>query len=807
MRIWDTPLHPGLKLTLAADARLTETSYLDDQVWELSAGGGEPPALAIQTTYGLRARAMRILPRFTENEQSVMDASEFSSPVKLRRFYPNYLLLNYAPFPEIDVQLEFWVPTSQSLGGRLLITNQSKFPRQLRFDLAALLTPIEGERMAPAVLNSATVLAGSSGGLFPVVFMTGGAQARHSPFPSLSMDLALLPGESGTLKWFQAALGGTEASFTLAQSLASHNWEAETARIELLNSSQLEIYSGRADWDFALALAQRNATALLQSRSPHLPHISFVQSRQPDQGYSMRGDGLDHPPLHSGYTPLDLLYMAQFLLPGSAPLLQNLIRNFIHIQAENGFIDLKPGVAGQRSGILATPLLAGIAWQAYQNTQDRNFLEEIFPGLVKFVDYWFSAENDRDQDGIPEFSHPSQIGFEDHPIFSYWHSWSQGVDISKVESPALCAMLYAECSALIQIANSIGNQEALSPLEKYSSALRSALAFAWNPDAATYQYWDRDTHQSPSVEKLGQRNGPGIISLHHHFEQPARLLLRIHADSDEIPKPNVTIHGVNTTGQHRIERLTEDQFRWHLGLGTHTGDRVYQSIEELDIQGVSDQDYITLYRVGFCCPDQTVILPLWAGMSAEDEAQEIIEYVIKNPDLYWHAHGIPLCPQRPPGADSQACLTVNMLWNSLTGLGLLNYNNQDLAVELTNRLMDVIIRNLEISGGFRNAYHADSGQGFGERDMLHGFPPLGLFLRAAGIQIVSEKKVIIMEKHPFPWPLTVKYRRLTVLRQKDKTVVIFPDGQTSTVEGSSSRVVSLEAISQAPQDDTSKSGG
>lgn len=794
MRDWEIPLQPRLKLTLAADARLTQTSYTDDQVWELSAGGGEPPALAVQTTYGLRARAMRILPRFTENEKSVTEASEYSSPAKLRRFFPNYLMLSCVPFPEIDVELEFWVPSSQSLGGRILLTNQSKFPRQVRFDLAALLTPIEGERMAPVVLDSVTVLAGSSGGLFPVIFMTGGAQARQSPFPSLSMDLALAPGETRTINWFQAALVRIEESFTVAQSMASRNWEAEIARIELMNSSQLEIYSGRADWDFALALAQRNAATLLLSGSQLLPHTSFVLSRLPDQGYSLRGDGLDHPPHHNGYTPLDLLNISQYLLPGSAVLLQNLLRNFLQVQTEQGFIDFKPGLAGQRSGILATPLLATIAWQAYLHSQDLTFLEEIYSSLIKFIELWFSSENDRDQDGVPEFSHPSQIGFEDHPIFSYWHSWSQGVEINKVESPALCAILYAECQAIIQIAQRIGKSDELPQIEKNLGLLKNALSRSWDDDTATYRYWDRDTHQSPPVEKLGQRSGPGIISLNHRFDQPARVLLRVHANPEELPKPSVTIHGENTAGQHRIERISEDQFRWHLGLGAHTGNRIYQAIEEIDIQGVAPQHFITLYRLGFCCPDQTVLMPLWANMSPDNEAQQIIEYTINNPDLYWRPFGIPLCPQVAPGSDSDACLSVHMLWNSLIGLGLLNYGNQDLAVELINRLMKIIISSLETSGSFQKTYHADTGQGSGEREVLAGFPPLGLFLRAAGVQILSENKVIIMGKHPFPWPLTVKYRRLTVLRQNDKTVVIFPDGQTTTVESPSSKVLTLEAI-------------
>ncbi len=53
MREWN--LHAGdpLALTLVSDARLGPTDYFDDQIWELKIGSGDPPALSLDTTYGL----------------------------------------------------------------------------------------------------------------------------------------------------------------------------------------------------------------------------------------------------------------------------------------------------------------------------------------------------------------------------------------------------------------------------------------------------------------------------------------------------------------------------------------------------------------------------------------------------------------------------------------------------------------------------------------------------------------------------------------------------------------------------------
>jgi hypothetical protein len=52
------------------------------------------------------------------------------------------------------------------------------------------------------------------------------------------------------------------------------------------------------------------------------------------------------------------------------------VRNYLAVQAEDGSIDWKPGLGGQRSRLLAPPLLASLVWRIYQNTEDSAFLEE-----------------------------------------------------------------------------------------------------------------------------------------------------------------------------------------------------------------------------------------------------------------------------------------------------------------------------------------------------------------------------------------------------------------------------------------------
>ena len=120
-------------------------------------------------------------------------------------------------------------------------------------------------------------------------------------------------------------------------------------------------------------------------------------------------------------------------------LFRSLVRNFLLTQTEDGFIDGKPGMAGQRGRYLAAPLLSYLAWRSFQHTQNTAFLAEIFPQLLKFCQVWLNLEHDRDKDGFPEWDHALQSGFDENPLFDRWHPWGQGADTSTVESPSLLA--------------------------------------------------------------------------------------------------------------------------------------------------------------------------------------------------------------------------------------------------------------------------------------------------------------------------------------------------------------------------------
>jgi len=60
------------------------------------------------------------------------------------------------------------------------------------------------------------------------------------------------------------------------------------------------------------------------------------------------------------------------------------------------------------------------------------------------------------------------------------------------------------------------------------------------------------------------------------------------------------------------------------------------------------------------------------------------------------------------------------------------------------------------------------------------------------VEIQSPTRVILRGENLFPWPVTVKYKGLTVTRSMGQTEVIFPNGQPVSLTDPSNALVSCD---------------
>lgn len=795
MRTWSLGEGDPLFLTLAADARLTAPNYVDDHIWELEWAGGEPPALAMHTTYGLRARSMRIFPRFTEAGRTVSAAADFAVPVRLRSFYPNFLELTFSPLAGLELTYEVRVPQSNVIAGRVSVSNRTSASRALRLEMCAALIPLDGHAMTHTQMQMVNVLVGQTGGLVPLLFLTGGPLPGAGPFPSLMVDLDLGPGASRQLTWVLASTDSHQASFDTARLIAARPWEAERARLELVNTAgTLDIYTSDPDWDAALAFSQAAAYSLFFPPNDNLPFSSFVRARGPDHGYSRAGDGSDYPALWAGSSPLDAYYLAS-VLPAAPSLAQGVLRNFLSTQTDDGSVDNQPGLGGQRARLHAMPLLASLAWNLFCATGDEPFLAEVFPKLMQYFWAWFSPHNDRDRDGLPEWASPFQTGYEDNPLFSLWHPWAQGAEVGSMRHPALLSMLYREAQVLIKMAARLGRQEETRLVEKQAAILKGALQASWEPRAALYRYCDRETGVSAPGKILARQRGPGTIKLKQTFEPPVRLLIEVQTKAPAVKRPHVVLGEYVTKGESEV--LPPPSFQWKAGGMVATSQQVHSKIGRIEIKGVDARDKVIIRTLDYTSEDHTLLTPLWAGLPDWQQAQAMIGRAVLDAARFDRPFGLPACPLLPTPASSRqgdadsVNLVVSLPWNYLVCEGLLTYGFRDEAARLFARLMNSVIQNLKRNRAFYQYYHAETGAGLGERNALGGLASSGLFLRILGVQVLSPSRVRLEGKNPFPWAVAIRYRGLQILRGLEDTTITFPNGKIVTVKETDAVIVSL----------------
>ena len=820
MRNWSLSQGDPLYLTLAADSRFTTPDYGNDHIWELELGTGEPRVLAVHTTYGLRARSMRIFPRFTEAKHSISDPGKFHTAPRVRRYYPNFLMVDFVPLENLSVSAEYWIPESHALAGRLTLINESTKTRLILLEVCGILAALDGRGLTPTQQQMVNVLAGQTSGLTPVIFMTGGA--RHGPGPneSLLLEVELGPGARRTLGFAEAALTEIPASFELARHAAARSWEAERSRIEMQNESDvMDIHTGDPNWDAALEFSQKAALGLFFRGNQHLPQPSFVLTRQPDHGFSHRLDGSDYPPVWNGQPIYESVYLAD-ILRGRLQTTKGLVLNFLSSQSETGEVDYKPGLAGQRGKLQAAPLLASLAWSYFEATGDLPFLQETYSKLMEFLRSWFEPAHDRDRNGVPEWDHPLQTGFEDNPLFDVWQPWSQGLDISTVQSPSLMSMLHREARSLIKILQQLNQPEGerpikpsesnlvepeivrtdtlkkdLSWLETQVKRLETQVEESWDDQLGLYTYRDRETGLVQRSRLIAERIGNGDLRQAIPFDQPARLMIIVQTESASTTRPIVELSENGTQGL--TETIDSHRFQLRSGGLIATSTKIYRQLDRFKVEGLGEADRIFIRTANTQGEDLTLAMPLWAQIPGTARAARIIHETIMDEKRFASPYGLaalsrsadkttttsPAVPGARAGAEAEGiAMSVHLPWNAMIAEGVLGYGGRREAADLTTRLMKAVILNLKSSHSFYQNYHAERGAGIGERNTVHGLAPVGLFLDVLGVRNISSRSVHLDGRNPFPWPVTINYKGVTVLCGLDRTVITFPNGKNIIVE-------------------------
>ncbi len=784
MREWHITYSDPMAPRIAADARTGRTTYTDDQAWQLRLGRPDEPAISLETRYGGRVGMARFVPMWMVGRRQIYETQGYHSPPVLVAFAPDYLRVRAELTLAIKVSYEFWTMESQAVGGRVTCRNTGDQPQTLRLDLNAQVAR-EGQTLQMFFLtlenNQVALQLGRLDSIQPVLVLEGADQTATSA--RLSRGLTLDPGAEVVIRWVAGGLPDRDASLTLAYKwLARDDWDTYLARIDQWAAAAPQVETGHADWDLALAWSQQVVLRSMLGATGSLPHPSFVTGRKTGLGYAVMGT-------HSGgfnaawggQTVPDALHIAGALALAAPDLAKGVVQNFLAVQRDDGWIDAKPGLDGQRANVLAPPLLVTLVYTVFHYTRDQDFLAACLDGLLAFFERWFKGDVDHDRDGVPEWSHAGQGAFADSPTLAQARRWAQGIEISTIEAPDLLAYLVREARTLLRICQILERDDVAREVRSRADALIAALGEFWDEDRGVFHYRDRDSHACPSGDVVFTGKGDEALNERTTLAQPSRLILRVVGGLSRKPALSCTIEGIGADGKPTNETIPAGAFNWYRGMGSATTGTVWGTITHLGFGGLSRVFKVEVNTVNLSLHDQSLLVPLWSGALDDERAARVIA-MLTDPDQYWREYGISGCPASSPVYDAShqnGCGGLWPAWNARLAWALIDRGRTREAADLFTRLMRAQARSLGTEQAFRALYNPDTGEGMGDSDAFEGAVSWDWFARLFGAYVLDRGSVALTGPFCFAGEaMTWTQHGVTLERRDDGTRITFPSGHT-----------------------------
>jgi len=773
---------------LAADARFSRTDYSDDQVWTLNLGSRGQPALALQTQYGGRAGLASLAPMWLIDGTLVYEHQSYAKPPLMTHFAPSYLRIEAAITPELALVAQYWAMESRAAGGEYRLTNHSNQAIQLQLDVFGHVV-IKGRQRKLNVLtfrdDTLALHLGQIGDINPVLTLAGAAldvYRGHISSPKIGCQAALPAGESIRIPFAVAGMAEIRDSVSVAMNWMSRPWRPYFEQINLEAAALPKIFTGSDEWDKLIDLSYVQLMNAFMNATKYLPQPSFVANRASHRGWSRRGDGSDHIRAWAGQDPTLAYLTAAAIASIEGDFAKGMVLNYLAGQDESGFVDRQPGLGGQRQGLLMMPLLARLAWMIYQQTEDRQFILDIFPRLLAFFKRWFEPDMDADGDGAPEWQTERQMGYVAFPTFGSGQAWAQGASIQQMETPDLLAYLISEADALHQMAQLLEETLAQDDITQQLKQLESHLGEFW--DGSRYAYRDRDSHLSGAgTELLGGGRGDEIHWINQSLATPERVLIRVVGGVSQRPRIRLRLQGKDEAGHAcRIEAAADDFF-WHNRQGIYATRQTLSHIDSIEVRGLS-----RVYKVYAQTPDSSRLdvnhlLPLWTGRLPTDHAQSLAALAM-DANHFMRPNGLTMISASDPDFDPSNARGgggIWMYWLSLIGEGLVKSGFRAEATRLIKAVLECLSQTLKKDGHLSQFYHTETSTGFGEAHHIGGIVPLYLLSEVMGIRIVSRRKVWVGGEFTWEQDIKVEQHGVTVTRSAEHIQVDFPSGHSETL--------------------------
>ncbi len=753
-------INDAIGLTIAADQQFIDPPAPLDVVWQLETEESAP--ISLMSTLGLQARSFQVMPLVSLNKIPQEKIRDFFSQPRIDKIFSNYLKLTVAPFQEVEAVIEFWVRAGDWLQGRTVVTNHGETNIEVGARLSAKLIALQGvSELKPVRQGYQSSLKGQTGNLTVNLTMEGQTKTVISPTLSLEQTQQLIPGQSFQVLW-QCEILPDAVEGKHDRKKFAVNWEGEIARLGVVNQSRMVSFTTpHSAWDAVLYSNQNQAFQLLRKTAS--AEVRPDRTRNIHSAFSLKSAAS-----LTNLSGLELWQLIGTLLPSQAELGADLLREYLEMHFAE--LSTKPGSR------LPFPCVADLSWRVHQQLQQKEYLARIYPALKAICLAWFSPENDRDQDGIPEWATIEQCGLTSLPGFDLLNEDGLATRISFTEQINLTALLAAELDALHKIAQVLDDQAVLPTIDQHLSGLKTFIADFADAGSGCLDYQSREWHNGDLLYQ-GKLDEFGQKSI--YLVKPARLNLRLKPQYLIKKPPVFYLHGENQAGDQVVEPVKPVDILWLPGSFFYTTNEIYVRIDKIT-QLTFESCHLHIHQADLQCQDVGTLL----AKDADDQSLQSL--------LIDGRYGLP--ENLEPADDNKV---VNLGWNLLVLANLIHNNEVDTAFKLLSQLLQAQILQLKSEHSSTDRWSARSGRSLGLRNTIGGLLPISLVLDLAGIRIFDQNKVSIRGQNPFPWPIKIQYRGLEITRDGKNATIRFQDGSIQHHFGSSQKTFTTEPVEPA----------
>ena len=348
-----------------------------------------------------------------------------------------------------------------------------------------------------------------------------------------------------------------------------------------------------------------------------------------------------------------------------------------------------------------------------------------------------------------------------------------------------------ECLAAARIAECAGDGGRAKVFRERGGEVRHALERMEAPDG--YRTIDRVTHASPAGKKLWEGGAGEELKGSVSLRQPARLLLRCAGSQETRPLIRVAVEGKNAEGDGVPGGFPQRAFF----LASRNGDVLQPDGLDADYfhpRGGScgGGDDVLARDSGSCARGSFAFSPAVEPRGLRPRARKKCSPGSARARNTHSPCGLRFVPRSDPAAGNTAAGGVWMFWNMLMGEAAIRYGRGDLAYAWTGKWMHALAGALRADRSFRSCYDPERAAGSGPRNSLQGIFPVGFFLAALGVHPVASNRVWAGGRSIFPFPVTIRWRGMTIRREGESVQVEFPSGAKREFHGTERTLITDE---------------